>query len=130
MLLEELREYVKATTQVIEALNELIKKSPIPESQINSLINPKFLEQLNEMNVKFNHWKPNIYIYVEGGIVQEVISDCNIYLSIFDDDIESRSDEDDDDQTKNKESYQDRKETFKWMIESGLRDGTLKRAIE
>jgi hypothetical protein len=85
-------------------------------------VNKDYLKILNDFITRFKLWKPNVYIYIEGGNMQYVYADSDVHLSLFDDDNEKETPP----KYRDKESYSDRKETWNWMIQSGINDGSLK----
>lgn len=86
------------------------------------MIDPIYLAKLKEFENKFKFWKPGIYVYVEGGNIQDASADCDVDFNLFDNDNEKE-------RTKlepGEEPYQERIEMWNWMINSGIKDGTLK----
>jgi hypothetical protein len=87
-------------------------------------MNSDYLITLKDFEARFKHWTPGVYVYVEGGVIQGASADCNMHFSLFDDDNEKERGPED--LNPGEEPYQERKDTWNWMIDSGHRDGTLK----
>jgi lipoate-protein ligase A len=94
-----------------------------PELATKSL-NQDYLKVLNDFEQRFKLWNPNVYVYVEGGLVQGASADCNMFFNLFDDDNEKETDPEK--LEPGEESYQEKKDMWEWMIESGHKDGSLK----
>jgi hypothetical protein len=87
-----------------------------------------YLTSLKEFVSRFKVWKPGVYIYVDGGVVQYAYGNCDIDLNLFDNDNEQ--DRTVEEKEPGEESYEDTKNMWDWMIDSGIKDGSLKEILK
>jgi hypothetical protein len=78
-------------------------------------INKEYIEELKLFIDKFRYYKPAVYIHVSGGSVQNIVSNCNTLVHLFDEDNEEE-----------KENYKDLLEEWEFIIQAGLNSGILK----
>ena len=123
MMLEDAKTHFSETLKILgSALPQLPEKE-----QEFLLVNKDYFNVLKDFYERFKLWKPSVYVYVEGGVVQGASADCDMHFNLFDDDNEKASDPEDLSKMQRHEpDYHERKETWNWMIESSHRDGTLK----
>lgn len=104
-------------------LDELItalEKLPIGDRK--SLVSSDYLITLKEFQNRFKFWKPEVFVYVEGGLVQGASANCDMGFNLFDNDNEKERTE----LEPGEEPYNERHDMWNWMIDSGHRDGSLK----
>ena len=80
-----------------------------------------YLRKVVQFCEEFKSWDPNVYVFVEGGVVQGASANCNMIFSLFDADNEKEDIEDEDEFP-----YKERLEEWNKMIEDGHKSGKLK----
>ena len=73
-----------------------------------------YVDSLTEIVEKAKHWKPEIFLHIEGGNLQFVAANTNIVLNVFDADNE-----------KEKSDYKDQREEWDYMLQTSIENKTL-----
>ena len=113
MLLEDLREHLIV---VQKALNEA-KDGKV--ELMHDLLNDDSIHALNTILDKFKYWRPEMFIHVQKGFVQTVLSNCNSIVNLWDNDAEEMEGD-------SMEDFSRRKYEWEAMINSSLNDKTIK----
>jgi hypothetical protein len=115
MMLEDAKQHLEEVLKIMAQLQD---------PQTKCIVNKDYLKTLSDFYSRFKHWKPNVYIYIEGGVLHYAYSDSEVHLSVFDDDNEQAKTPEE--LEPGEEPYDEKKAMWSWMIDSGHHDGTLK----
>jgi hypothetical protein len=121
MILDDAKQHFQEMIELLDHGKRYQNKST------GTIINPTYLTKLKAFQEKFKNWTPSIYIYVEGGVLHYANADCNMHVSILDKDnlIAEAEDPIEPGQPPREEVYEVI-EQWDYMMETGLKDGTLK----
>ena len=115
MILEELKQHLKE----IQSVLDILEKCHSDETE--HFIDSTYHKKLNLFVEKFQYWKPEIFIHVEGGIIQAIWANTNIFVNLWDDENQKCEDE-----YNIGISYNDRKLEWEQMIKSNLNSKEIK----
>ena len=93
----------------LEEMLKLIKH--LPEDSVE----PEYLSKLKEFVDKFKNFNPEVFVYLSGGTIQQANANSNVIFNLWDNDIRIQYSD-----------YEDQLEEWNWMIETGIKNGTLK----
>ena len=93
------------------------------------VLTPPYKQKIEDVILRLKLWKPEIFIYLEGGNIQGASANCNMVFNLWDDDNKKceavENIDESSDGNAEFEAYEHDKETWNWMIEQGHKDGSL-----
>ena len=93
----------------------------LDDDKPNTTLEYQWFERCKQFVKDFKTWRPAVYVFVEGGVVQGASANCSMSFDLFDADNEKEEDKSDDGS-----KYEERLEEWNEYIKEQTTKGLLK----
>ena len=111
MILDDAKEHLQELLRVCQGKADLDKD---------------YLRKVVQFCEEFKTWRPGVYVFVEGGVVQGASANCNMNFELFDADNEKQRGEEEYKDNRPGHPYSERLQEWNETIHEGHESGKLK----